>query len=138
MIAFQQLTTAGAHLQLFALAFNLGNFLRRLALPKPVRHWSLTTLTRRGARYYNRGDYGKCRPIDLSDFVACMGCAWNRSRLAINLIGIETDGWVGLELRIDPSHPIDSLGRGSGGLAALRSSWFGYFGPSAAVISVST
>ena len=31
-------------LQLFALAYNLGNFLRRLALPKPVRHWSLTTL----------------------------------------------------------------------------------------------
>ena len=31
-------------LQLFALAYNLGNFLRRLALPKPVRHWSMTTL----------------------------------------------------------------------------------------------
>src|SRR5450755_4541163 len=31
-------------LQLFALAYNLGNFPRRLALPKPVRHWSLTTL----------------------------------------------------------------------------------------------
>jgi hypothetical protein len=31
-------------LQLFALAYNLGNFLRRLALPKPLRHWSLTTL----------------------------------------------------------------------------------------------
>lgn len=31
-------------LQLFALAYNLGNFLRRLALPRPVRHWSLTTL----------------------------------------------------------------------------------------------
>jgi len=30
-------------LQLFALAHNLGNFLRRPALPKPVRHWSLTT-----------------------------------------------------------------------------------------------
>ena len=29
---------------MFALAYNLGNFLRRLALPKPVRHWSLTTL----------------------------------------------------------------------------------------------
>jgi ABC-type sulfate transport system substrate-binding protein len=26
-----------------SLAYNLGNFLRRLALPKPVRHWSLTT-----------------------------------------------------------------------------------------------
>jgi len=31
-------------LQLFALAYNLGNFLRRLALPKPVKKWSLRTL----------------------------------------------------------------------------------------------
>jgi len=31
-------------LQLFALAYNLGNFLRRLALPQIVQHWSLTTL----------------------------------------------------------------------------------------------
>lgn len=31
-------------LQLFALAYNLGNFLRRLALPSSVKHWSLTTL----------------------------------------------------------------------------------------------
>jgi len=31
-------------LQLFALAYNLGNFLRRLALPKKIREWSLRTL----------------------------------------------------------------------------------------------
>jgi len=31
-------------LQLFALACNLGNFLRRLALPHGVKHCSLTTL----------------------------------------------------------------------------------------------
>ena len=31
-------------LQLFALAYNLGNFLRRLALPRKVSHWSLTPL----------------------------------------------------------------------------------------------
>ena len=31
-------------LQLFALAYNLGNFLRRLALPKKIRDWSLRTL----------------------------------------------------------------------------------------------
>jgi len=31
-------------LQLFVLAYNLGNFLRRLALPQKVKHWSLTTL----------------------------------------------------------------------------------------------
>jgi hypothetical protein len=33
-----------ARLQLFALAYNLANFLRRLALPKDIRQWSLTTL----------------------------------------------------------------------------------------------
>ena len=31
-------------LQLFALAYNLANFVRRLALPPAIRHWSLTTL----------------------------------------------------------------------------------------------
>jgi len=31
-------------LQLFALAYNLGNFLRRLALPPAVKHWTMTTL----------------------------------------------------------------------------------------------
>ena len=31
-------------LQLFVLAYNLANFLRRLALPGDVQHWSLTTL----------------------------------------------------------------------------------------------
>jgi len=31
-------------LQLFALAYNLGNFLRRLALPKSLKDWSLRTL----------------------------------------------------------------------------------------------
>jgi len=31
-------------LQLFALAYNLANFLRRLALPREINHWSLTTL----------------------------------------------------------------------------------------------
>ncbi len=33
-----------ARLQLFALAYNMGNFLRRLVLPRSVRHWTLTTL----------------------------------------------------------------------------------------------
>ncbi len=31
-------------LQLHALAYNLGDFLRTLALPEAVGHWSLTTL----------------------------------------------------------------------------------------------
>jgi hypothetical protein len=31
-------------LQLFALAYNLANFLRQLVLPKPIKDWTLTTL----------------------------------------------------------------------------------------------
>ena len=30
-------------LQRFALAYNLGNFLRQMALPREMKHWSLTT-----------------------------------------------------------------------------------------------
>jgi len=31
-------------LQLFALAYNLGNFMRRLVLPRKIQQWTLTTL----------------------------------------------------------------------------------------------
>jgi hypothetical protein len=31
-------------LQLFTLAYNLGNFVRRLVLPRPMKHWTMTTL----------------------------------------------------------------------------------------------
>ncbi len=31
-------------LGLFVLAYNLGNFMRRLALPEEMKHWSLTSL----------------------------------------------------------------------------------------------
>jgi len=48
-------------LQLHALAYNLGNFLRTLALPDAVRHWSLTTLRDRfvkiGAKIVRHGRY---------------------------------------------------------------------------------
>jgi len=33
-----------SRLQLFVLAYNLGNFFRQAALPKDVRHWTMTTL----------------------------------------------------------------------------------------------
>jgi hypothetical protein len=48
-------------LQLFALAYNLGNFLRRLALPPRVKHWSLTTLRKKlikiGAKVVSHARY---------------------------------------------------------------------------------
>ncbi len=48
-------------LQLFALAYNLANFLRTLALPDEVAHWSLSSLRERlikiGARIVRHGRY---------------------------------------------------------------------------------
>ena len=48
-------------LQLFALAYNLGNFLRRLALPQGIGHWSLTTLREKlikiGAKFVQHARY---------------------------------------------------------------------------------
>ncbi len=48
-------------LQLFALAYNLANFLRRLALPRDVKHWSLTTLREKlvkiGAKVTQHANY---------------------------------------------------------------------------------
>ena len=43
-LSFHDFVDNQVRLQLFALAYNLGNFLRRLALPKSVKKWSLRTL----------------------------------------------------------------------------------------------
>ena len=49
-------------LQLHALAYNLANFMRTLALPKEVEHWSLTTLQEKlvkiGAKVVGHGRHG--------------------------------------------------------------------------------
>ncbi len=48
-------------LQLHALAYNLANFMRTLALPRAMAHWSLTTLREKlvmiGARMVRHGRY---------------------------------------------------------------------------------
>jgi hypothetical protein len=48
-------------LQLHALAYNLGNFLRALATPEPMKDWSLTTLKEKlikiGAKVVSHGRY---------------------------------------------------------------------------------
>ncbi len=48
-------------LQLFALAYNLANFFRRLVLPRSLKHWSLTSLRERlikiGARAVRHARY---------------------------------------------------------------------------------
>ena len=50
-----------ARLQLFALAYNLANFLRQLVLPKPIKGWTLTTLREKlvkiGAKVVSHAKY---------------------------------------------------------------------------------
>ncbi len=57
-------------LQLFALAYNLGNFLRRLALPRSVKHWSLTTLREKlikiGAKVVTHSPYVNFQKAELA------------------------------------------------------------------------
>ena len=52
-------------LQLHALAYNLGNFLRTLATPEPIKEWSLTSLKEKlikiGATVVSHGRYAPSR-----------------------------------------------------------------------------
>jgi hypothetical protein len=53
--------TNAVRLQLHALAYNLGNFLRTLALPEAVKQWSLTSLKEKlikiGEKVVSHGRY---------------------------------------------------------------------------------
>ena len=60
-LSCQKFRNSEVRLQLHALAYNLGNFMRTLALPKAVEHWSLTTLREKlikiGAKVVSHGRY---------------------------------------------------------------------------------
>ena len=57
-------------LQLFTLAYNLGNFLRRLVLPRKVKHWTLTTLREKlikiGAKVIRHARYITFQPAEVA------------------------------------------------------------------------
>ena len=60
-------------LKLFALAYNLGNFLRRLALPQTVQHWSLTTLREKliknGAKIVHHSRYVTFQMVEVASLL---------------------------------------------------------------------
>ena len=60
-LARPSLKSASGLLQLHALAYNLGNFLRTLATPEPIKDWSLTSLKEKlikiGAKVVSHGRY---------------------------------------------------------------------------------
>ena len=53
-------------LQLHALAYNLGNFLRTLATPEPIKDWSLTSLKEKLVKMGANG--GAPRPLQRNLF----------------------------------------------------------------------
>ncbi len=58
-LSCQKFRNNEVRLQLHALAYNLADFMRTLALPKEVEHWSLTTLREKlvGAKVVRHGRY---------------------------------------------------------------------------------
>ena len=58
-LSYHRFAANAVRLQLHALAYNLANFLRTLALPEEVSHWSMTTLRDRlvkiGAKIVRHG-----------------------------------------------------------------------------------
>jgi Transposase DDE domain group 1 len=72
------------HLQLHALAYNLGNFMRTLAMPKTPRPWSLNSLRERlskiGAKVVSHGRYVTFQMAEMAvsqqmfaDILSCCG-----------------------------------------------------------------
>ena len=64
-------------LQLHALAYNLGNFMRTLALPEAVEHWSLTTLQGKlikiGTKVVRHGRYITFQLAEVAHRVPALG-----------------------------------------------------------------
>jgi hypothetical protein len=60
-LSCKSFTANAVRLQLHALAYNLGNFLRPLATPEPIKDWSLTSLKEKlikiGAKVVRHGRY---------------------------------------------------------------------------------
>jgi hypothetical protein len=60
-LSCRSFTANAVRLQLHALAYNLGNFLRTLATPEPIKDWSLTSLKEKlikiGAKVVSSGRY---------------------------------------------------------------------------------
>ena len=60
-LSCRMFAASAVRLQLHALAYNLGNFLRKLATPEPIRDWSLNSLKEKlikiGAKVVSHGRY---------------------------------------------------------------------------------
>ena len=69
-LSCQKFRNNEVRLQLHTLAYNLGNFMRTLALPREVEHWSMTTLQEKlikiGANIVRHGRYVTFQMADVA------------------------------------------------------------------------
>ena len=85
-------------LQLFALAYNLGNFLRRPVLPPPMKSWTTTTLREKlikiGAKVVRHARYVTLQMAEVAVprkvFAAILGriCQWATGAQAGAIAGV--------------------------------------------------
>ena len=82
-------------LQLHALAYNLGNFLRTLATPEPIKDWSLTTLKEKlikiGAKVVRHGRY---LAFQMAEVAICLFPRSHREGLAWTPVSSNTSKFV--------------------------------------------
>ena len=94
-------------LQLFALAYNLGNFLRRLALPRSVKHWSLTTLREKlvkiGAKVVTHARYVTFQMAEVA-IPQWLFRTILRQQLATARATIPTGQWHSIVVRHEDNH----------------------------------
>ncbi len=73
-LSCRKLRDNAIRLQLHALAYNLANFMRTLALPKEIEHWSMTTLREKlvkiGAKVVS---HGQCVTFQLAEVAVPRG-----------------------------------------------------------------
>jgi hypothetical protein len=100
----------GTHLQLHALACNLGDFVRTLALPEAAKHWSLTALREKLVKIgapiaplmdYRDGPFNEGigtpltqRYATASSFSSARSTAFGLARITRNRVAAGPVGWV--------------------------------------------
>jgi hypothetical protein len=78
-------------LQLHALAYNLGNFLRTLATPEPIGDWSLTSMKEKlikiGAKVVSHGRYIAFQVADVAHPVD-VGSTWSKHHRIVKSLAL--------------------------------------------------
>jgi len=104
-------------MQLFALAYNLGNFLRRLALPRSVKHWSLTTLREKlikiGAKVIRHARYVVFQMAEV---------AVPRRLFQTILLGTDSAAEIAADGGAMTASTVETAGEGGGNADGLRGS----------------